>query len=253
MKSETSKNFWVELKQHTQARVGLKRSGHAIGTEDNLKFQWAHAQARDAIHSPWNIKKLEQELKKLESVNPVILETQVKSRVEYLARPDLGRLLKDGEAEKLERNNLKSKDILLIVSNGLSSNALEEHALRFLNLLISYLKNKKFSFNIVLVENARVGLSDVLGDLLKPKLSLILIGERPGLSSPDSMGIYLTYNPSQGKTDADRNCISNIRAPYGLSYELALNKTSYLIEQSLHKKLSGVALKDESERFLLSP
>jgi ethanolamine ammonia-lyase small subunit len=239
----TSMKIWDSLKSLTQARIGLSRSGHAVSTKENLNFQLAHAQARDAIHRVWDIEKLREELKK-DGVDSQVFKTQVSSRHEYLARPDLGRVL-DAESVKkiLPKKNL---DILMLVSNGLSSDALHKHGVSFLKFLIFELKKKSFSVEVCLVPDARVALGDQLGELFKAKLCLTLIGERPGLTSPDSMGLYLTFEPRKGRTDAERNCISNIREPHGLSFQEAVRKTLHLTEESLRLKLSGFQLKDES-------
>lgn len=235
--------IWDSLKKLTQARVGLHRSGHAVGTRENLNFQLAHAQARDAIHTAWDIENLREELGEIQTQ---ILNTQVQSRSEYLARPDLGRILNEESVKKLKVQ--KNLDVLILVSNGLSSEALHKHAGNFLKGLLAELTKRSYFFgDIYLIPNARVALGDQLGDICKAKLCLTLIGERPGLSSPDSMGLYLTYEPRMGKTDADRNCISNIREPYGLSYAEGVRKTVFLTEESLRRRLSGIQLKDESD------
>lgn len=237
---------WEDLRKYTQARVGLKRSGHAIGTHENLSFQLAHAHARDAIHAHWNLEDLKEKISEY-GLPSHILKTKIQNRSEYLTRPDLGRLLDEESASFLKKQT--KTDLLILVSNGLSSEAMHSHGFSYLRLLFEVLKKKNFEFAVYLVENARVALGDSVGDILKARMSLTLIGERPGLSSPDSMGLYLTYEPRLGRSDAERNCISNIREPHGLSYFEALNKTMYLVEESLRKGLSGVHLKDQSEEI----
>ena len=244
-------DFWKELKSYTQARVGLNRTGHAIGTRENLEFQWAHAQARDAIHTPWEVELLKEELSQMNTKGEC-LSTQVTDRSEYLKRPDLGRLLSNASEAKIKSLKLPRADLLILVSNGLSSRAIHAHAGRFLRILLPELKARSYTFEpLFFIPDARVAIGDHLGEIVKPKLSLTLIGERPGLSSPDSMGLYLTFGPKLGKTDADRNCISNIREPHGLSYEQAVHKTLFLLEEALRRRLSGVQLKDESETVKL--
>ncbi len=239
---------WDLLRATTQARIGLSSSGHAVNTKEHLNFQWAHAQARDAIHTPWDLESLKKSLHDI-YIESTALKTPILNRTEYLLRPDLGKRL-DDMSQKILKNHVSHPDILIMVSNGLSSQAMHAHAFSFLKLLLEELKRRSFNFgNIFLIENARVALTDPIADILKPKISLCLIGERPGLSSPDSMSLYLTYKPKTGRTDADRNCISNIRGNSGLSYELAIKKTIFLIEESIKRKLSGVLLKDESEEI----
>jgi len=247
-------SIWSHLKTLTQARIGLHRAGHAMGTHEILDFQWAHAQARDAIHTPWNTEELLQELScsELETrIQTQTLTTQVSTRSEYLTRPDLGRLLSLEATDQLkkiskDRSGLLTSDLLILVSNGLSSEAVHQHAGKFLKTLLPELKRGgNHCQEIFLIPNARVAIGDQVSEFLRPRLSLILIGERPGLSSSDGLSLYLTYEPRVGKTNVDRNCISNIREPHGLSYSQAVKKTVSLIKEAMHRKLSGVLLKDD--------
>ena len=234
-----------EFKKFTQARVALGQTGGALPTGSWLKFSYEHAAAVDAIHVDWELP-LDLELK------TKVLHSKIKTREEFLLRPDLGREL-CLESEQLLKKENKSGDILLMASNGLSSYAVMNHLKPFLTVLYSRLNEdglKILNETLYLVPNGRVGLIDKVGEILKPKVSLMLIGERPGLSSPDSMACYLTYNPRVGLTDANRNCISNIRPPHGLSYEEAVFKCVYLIKESIRLKLSGVNLKDESNSLI---
>ena len=230
-----------DLKNFTQARVGLGHSGGSITTDQWLKFAYEHAAAVDAVHIPWDYENLNYKYD--------VLQTQVRDRNKYLQRPDLGRLLSKNSIEYLKKQNFEG-DILITVSNGLSSFAVHNHLKSYLDCLLADLKNNNLTLignRIFLVPNARVALIDQIGEILKPRISLMLIGERPGLSSPDSLACYMTYNPHVGLSDANRNCISNIREPHGLSYKQASAKTLYLLNKSLRLKLSGVELKDESD------
>jgi ethanolamine ammonia-lyase small subunit len=241
-----SPGIWHPLKAYTQARVGLNRSGHAICTRQQLDFQWAHAQARDALHTPWKTGALRETLLAA-GIETQELSTLTSNRSDYLKRPDLGRLLSKDSQHLLTAQSQVKRDIVLMVSNGLSSQAVHRHAENFIKLLLQELTLRSYQLDsIYIINNSRVALGDSVGEILKPKLGLILIGERPGLSSTDGLSLYLTYEPKLGKSDVDRNCISNIREPHGLSYSLAVKKAVYLIEESLRRRLSGVLLKDDS-------
>jgi ethanolamine ammonia-lyase small subunit len=230
-------------RKFTQARIGLGRSGYGVPTGEHLKFQLDHARARDAVHWEWDVEKFRKKLKPLK-IQSEVLKTRVSNRLEYLTRPDLGRLLDLG----IKKLRASKPDIAIVLSNGLSSSAIENHALPFLKHLLGELRQSDFSLSpVYLVPNARVALSDVIGSALRAKMVLIIIGERPGLSSFDSLALYLTYSPKLGSSDADRNCISNIRPPEGLSYEAATRKTLFLVNEAFRRKLSGVDLKEETD------
>lgn len=234
-----------EFKKFTQARVALGQVGGALPTEAWLNFSYEHAAAVDAIQVDWT---LPDDL----GFKTQILNSKVNSRKEFLLRPDMGRELSEESVELLKNENIFG-EILLVASNGLSSYAVMNHLKPFLAVLRIKLKEnglKVLNDTVFLVPNGRVGLVDQIGEILKPKVSLMLIGERPGLSSPDSLACYLTYNPRSGLSDANRNCISNIRPPHGLSYENAVFKSLYLIKESIRLKLSGVKLKDESNTLI---
>ncbi|QFY44239.1 ethanolamine ammonia-lyase subunit EutC [Candidatus Methylospira mobilis] len=236
---------WHKLRQFTQARIAQGRSGHAQTTAAQLDFQLAHAAARDAVHLPWDIKAFAREAATL-GVNTLTLETQVIDRAQYLKRPDLGRILAPAARERLLAQACATTDIALTFSNGLSSTAMDAHGLMLLQTITTaFLKRGYALAPVFLVENARVALSDEIGALLNAKLSIIVVGERPGLSAADSLGIYMTYNPNPANTDAERNCISNVRQPEGLSCRNAATKLLYLGEQAFQRRLSGVALKDD--------
>jgi ethanolamine ammonia-lyase small subunit len=234
---------WQSLKAFTAARIALGRTGSSIPLKEILQFKLAHAHARDAVYSTLNETEL---INSLQQFNlPIhILHSKAKDRYEYLQRPDLGRLLTDSSIDHL-KDAANSFDIALILADGLSATAINHHAVPLLQLLMPLLHQANFSLSpINIIHQARVAIGDEIGQLLQTKFSLVLIGERPGLSSPDSMGAYLTYQPSIGLTDESRNCISNIRTE-GLSYHTAALKIFYLITESLRLKISGVALKDE--------
>ena len=241
---------WIALRRFTQARIALGRAGHAVPTQALLDFQLAHAQARDAVQLPWNIDAFAGQLRDI-GEETLILQTPVSNRSEYLRRPDFGRVLT--EESRIRLRNLKASgvDVALIVSNGLSSTAVERRGIALLQTILEGLRVRQFRIApICLVANGRVALLDDIGSVLDAQVAVIVIGERPGLSAADSLGIYLSYAPKNGNTDAERNCISNIHPPEGLSYESATRKLLYLIEESIRRGFSGVALKDEMDGLL---
>jgi ethanolamine ammonia-lyase small subunit len=241
---------WHTLRRFTQARIGLGRAGHALPTSALLEFQLAHASARDAVHAPWDIDQFARDLAAL-GLETLTLATPISDRIHYLKRPDLGRRLDDESQRRLQRLSGQNIDIALIVSNGLSSTAVERHGVALLQAVIGAHSSRPLRIGpICLVANGRVALSDEIGALLGARLAVVAIGERPGLSAADSLGIYLTYDPHPGNTDAERNCISNIRPPAGLGYEAAAAKLLYLSLESLRRRLSGFSLKDETPGLL---
>ncbi|WP_026601579.1 ethanolamine ammonia-lyase subunit EutC [Methylomonas sp. 11b] len=236
---------WITLRQFTQARIAQGRVGCSLPTKALLDFQLAHASARDAVQQVWDVTAFAGEVEKL-GVESLILTTPVSSRPQYLQRPDLGRCLTKSGHEILEARATQAIDVALIVSNGLSSTAVDEHGLALLQAVVTaYVERGLRLGPICLVSNGRVALADEIGALLNARLAVIIVGERPGLSAADSLGMYLTYAPKPGNTDAERNCISNIRPPAGLSYNAAAAKLAYLSEQALQRGLSGVVLKDD--------
>ena len=241
---------WIALRRFTQARIALGRAGHAVPTQALLDFQLAHAQARDAVQFPWNIDAFAEQLRDI-GEETLILQTPVSSRSEYLRRPDFGRVLTEESRIRLCNFKARGVDVALIVSNGLSSTAVERRGIALLQTILEGLRVRQFRIApICLVANGRVALLDDIGSVLDARVAVIVIGERPGLSAADSLGIYLGYAPKQGNTDAERNCISNIHPPEGLSYESATRKLLYLIEESVRRGFSGVALKDEMDGLL---
>jgi len=241
---------WIALRRFTQARIALGRAGHAVPTQALLDFQLAHAQARDAVQLPWNIDAFAGQLRDI-GEETLILQTPVSNRSEYLRRPDFGRVLTEESRIRLCNFKARGVDVALIVSNGLSSTAVERRGIALLQTILEGLRVRQFHIApICLVANGRVALLDDIGSVLGARVSVIVIGERPGLSAADSLGIYLSYAPKKGNTDAERNCISNIHPPEGLSYESATRKLLYLIEESVRRGFSGVALKDEMDGLL---
>ena len=230
------------LRDFTAARVSLGRSGNSLPTRAMLDLQLAHARARQAVHSKLDFRLLERELA------PIVGETlfahsAAPDRVTYLRRPDLGRKLAE-----VSRNLLLSRsgrfDAAFIVADGLSAAAVQIHAARMIEALLPLLRPSGWNLApVVAVEQGRVAIGDEIGFCLGAALSVVFLGERPGLSSPDSLGIYLTWKPRAGLTDADRNCISNIHAD-GLSYGLAAHKLAFLMNESRRMKLSGIGLSE---------
>lgn len=237
---------WSLLRRLTTARIGLGRAGASQPTRHHLAFQLDQARARDAVLTPLDVGRLEQELAAL-GLPPVVLRSAAGERRTYLQRPDLGRRLDNESAARLAALAPPGEppDVALIVADGLSAPAVQKHALPLLQALLPELPAAWRLAPVAVVEQGRVAVSDEIGALLRARLAVILIGERPGLSSPDSLGVYLTYAPQIGNTDAGRNCLSNIRAA-GLGYAEAAHKLHYLMGQALARQLSGVALKDEA-------
>jgi ethanolamine ammonia-lyase small subunit len=235
----------TSIRRWTPARVAIGRAGAAVRTAELLDFQLAHARARDAIHLPWPVEEAARELREA-GHEVVVAATAAQNRGEYLKRPDLGRRLSAASREALQKHGAAC-DVAVVISNGLSSSAVMTHAFPVAQLLLAALKEGGFSTApIVLVPNGRVALSDEIGELLQAKLVLMLVGERPGLSSADSLAVYMTYGPKSGNTDAGRNCISNIRGVAGLGYQEAVSKAMYLVTEAFRRGYAGVMLKDET-------
>lgn len=262
-------NPWLELRRLTPARIALGRTGTSIPTTAQLDFQFAHAQARDAVHLPFDHAGLSSQLTE-RGRDSLLLHSAAVDRHSYLQRPDLGRRLSDESAQSLRdyaEANPGGVDLAVVVADGLSALAVHKHTLPFLTRMEEQTHAEGWSLSpVILVEQGRVAVADEIGQLLGAKMVVILIGERPGLSSPDSLGLYFTYNPKVGLTDAYRNCISNVRLE-GLSYGMAAHRLLYLMREACRRQLSGVNLKDEAQvqtiesddptmmkgNFLLSP
>ena len=282
---ETQTELSTLLRAHTTARLALPRAGGSLGTPERLDFHMAHANARDAVHWPFNRENLIEQMQ-ARSWPVLSLWSDAPDRAAYLQRPDWGRRLaprsraeleewqtsqtsgfptdvietkasnantfrEDAfQASKSQRESLASDiincDIVIVVTDGLSALAVERNALRVLDALVPMLRARNWKLGpMVVVANGRVALQDEIGDVLRARMSLILIGERPGLGTPDSLGAYLVFNPRESNTDANRNCVSNIRDE-GLPPQLAAEKLLYLMTESFARGLSGVDLKDET-------
>ena len=264
-----SDNPWLELRRLTPARIALGRTGTSIPTGAQLDFQFAHAQARDAVHLPFDHTGLSSQMAE-RGRDSLLLHSAAPDRHSYLQRPDLGRRLSDESAQTLRdyaQANPGGVDLAVVVADGLSALAVHKHTVPFLTRMEEQTHAEGWSLSpVILVEQGRVAVADEIGQLLGAKMIVILIGERPGLSSPDSLGLYFTYNPKVGLTDAYRNCISNVRLE-GLSYGMAAHRLLYLMREACRRQLSGVNLKDEAQvqtlesddpdlmkgNFLLSP
>ncbi|WP_439488089.1 ethanolamine ammonia-lyase subunit EutC [Algoriphagus sp.] len=243
-----SSNSWEKLKEFTDARIALGRTGGSLKTAELLSFRKDHALAKDAVWTALDFPLLQRALEKL-NLPHLMLNSEAQDRETYIKRPDLGRKLSRESIATITNSNYAPADISILIADGLSANAISIHAINFLEEFLPLIT--RFSqAPICLVSQARVAISDQIGELFSSKLSIILIGERPGLSSPYSMGIYLTYNPKAGNTDEKRNCISNIRTG-GLPYAYAAEKLAFLCSEALRLKLSGVLLKDTFDHHLL--
>ena len=219
----------IDLRAYTPARVALGRTGNSLPTAELLRFRLDHARARDAVYEPLDPASL--------GVPHILLHSAAADRATYLRRPDLGRRL--GECQ-LERGDY---DAAIVIADGLSAPAVHRHAVPLLDALHRDETWRMAPLTVVL--QARVAIGDEVAQRLGARMVVVLIGERPGLTSPDSLGIYLTYDPRPGRTDAERNCISNVR-PEGISYELAAHKLQFLMREALVRKLSGVGLKEDA-------
>ncbi len=245
-KSIVTTDNWSFLHPYTAARIALGRAGVSMPANALLQFKMSHAHARDAVFSELKKDVFIQELNSLR-LPFVLLQSKAVNRHVYLKRPDLGRRLDEASLQTLSVFANEEYDVCINIADGLSAAAINNHALPVIKLLLKKLHKQQLRIApICLIEQGRVAISDETGLLLHAKLSVIFIGERPGLSSPDSMGVYLTYAPQPGLTDEKRNCVSNIHRE-GLPYEEAANTIFYLLMEALRLKLSGIALKDESE------
>ncbi|CAN5233935.1 ethanolamine ammonia-lyase subunit EutC [soil metagenome] len=219
----------------TQARIMLGRAGQALPTRALLDFQLDHARARDAVHRAFDPARIAVAL-----ARPTItVRSQAAHRQAYLKRPDLGRLL---HAEDAARLPATGDTLAIIIADGLSATAVHAHAAPLVMALLARLPDWRIA-QIVLVEQGRVAIGDVIGAALGVELAVVLIGERPGLSAPDSLGAYITWQPRPGRQDSERNCVSNIRPPHGLGYEAAADSIAALLMAARQLRLTGVGLK----------
>jgi len=244
-----SQNPWLNLRNLTPARIALGRTGTSLPTSAQLDFQYAHAQARDAVHLAFDHQGIRAQLTERDRES-LLLHSAAADRHSYLQRPDLGRRLDEASAQILDEYAAAHPggvDLAIVVADGLSALAVHRHTLPFLARLEEQIAAEGWSVSpVVLVEQGRVAVADDVAQRLGAKMSVILIGERPGLSSPDSLGLYFTYAPKVGLTDAYRNCISNVRLE-GLSYGMAAHRLIYLMREACRRQLSGVNLKDEAQ------
>ncbi|WP_313741666.1 ethanolamine ammonia-lyase subunit EutC [Pseudomonas sp.] len=242
-------NPWLALRTLTPARIALGRTGTSLPTAAQLDFQFAHAQARDAVHLPFDHDALSQQLHGA-GHETLLLHSAAGDRHEYLQRPDFGRRLSEDSAVRLREHaerHAGGVDLAIVIADGLSALAVHRHSAALLKRFDEQAAADGWRrAPVVLVEQGRVAVADEVGQLLGARMTVMLIGERPGLSSPDSLGVYFTYAPRVGLTDAARNCISNVRLE-GLSYGMAAHRLLYLMREACRRQLSGVTLKDEAE------
>lgn len=231
----------ARLRRFTTARVALGRAGNALPTAAQLDLVEAHAMARDAVHAALDVAALARDLDSL-GLPPIAVTSRAPDRRTYLVRPDLGRALDEAAAVRLTRCD---PPLALVIADGLSATAVQRHAAPFLAEALPRLARIGVAAGpAVIAVQARVAIGDALGAALGAAAVAVLIGERPGLSAPDSLGLYLTWEPRPGRTDAERNCISNIR-PAGQPYAAAADTLAWLVGEMRRRRLTGVALKDE--------
>ncbi|WP_227982543.1 ethanolamine ammonia-lyase subunit EutC [Nocardia spumae] len=233
--------FWADLRRTTRARIGLGRTGDALPTTRVLEFRAAHAAARDAVHAPLDVDALTVRVGAVGLGVPVHVPSRARDRAEYLRRPDLGRLPTHTSAV-----TGSDADVGFVLADGLSPQALAEHGPDLLTALVAELSPRWTLAAPVIATQARVAIGDHLGAVMGVRTVLVLIGERPGLSVAASLGIYLTHRPRPGRTDAERNCVSNIHPPAGLGYRQAAAVVAGLVVGARALGRSGVELKDGS-------
>ncbi len=234
-----------DLRDLTPARVGLGRAGASLPTQALLEFTLDHARARDAVHAELDISAIAAGLDALR-LQTLQVSSSAQSRKDYLRRPDLGRKLGAASRDLLASGRHGPCDLAVVIGDGLSPSAVNAHAVELVRRLVAVLARGRIQLGpVVIASGARVALGDEIGALLGARMAVILIGERPGLSAPHSLGAYLTFAPKIGCSDAMRNCVSNIHAS-GLSYDEAAFKIAWLVREGLARGVTGVALKDES-------
>ncbi|MGM9424666.1 ethanolamine ammonia-lyase subunit EutC [Hydrogenophaga sp. MI9] len=245
---------WGTLRRFTDARIALGRAGHSQPTAPHLAFQLAHAQARDAVHLPFDAHGVAAGVQAL-GLDVVHLHSAAADRATYLQRPDLGRRLDEVSRARLQQRTAAPVDLAFVVGDGLSALAIHQNAVPLIAAMLARLQSEKTPWTlgpVAIVEQARVAVGDETGAGLHARCVVVLIGERPGLSSPDSMGLYLTWAPQPGLTDASRNCISNVR-PAGLAIEAAAAKLVHLLGAARTGQISGVGLKDDHDEHAALP
>ncbi|HEX8955203.1 MAG TPA: ethanolamine ammonia-lyase subunit EutC [Burkholderiaceae bacterium] len=245
LEAQPDGELWNKLRSLTGARIGLGRAGISMPTAPQLAFQAAHARARDAVHLPFERDALAAELRE-RGWGSIMLASRAESREQYLQRPDLGRRLDDASVAALRACANSKPDFVIVVADGLSALAVQRQTMPLLAHLQPQVAQTGWSLApICLLQQGRVAAGDEIAELLGARMIAMLIGERPGLSSPDSLGIYFTYAPRIGLSDAARNCISNVRSE-GLDHATAAHRLMYLMSEARRRGVSGVALKDES-------
>ncbi len=225
----------IDLRAFTSARLALGRTGNSVPTAELLRFQLDHARARDAVHRQLDPRSL--------GFPHLLLHSAAPDRNTFLRRPDLGRRLSEESQRLVERGDY---DAAIVIADGLSALAVHRHAAPLLEAVLPGLPDKDWKLApLTVVLQGRVAIGDEIGERFGARQAVVLIGERPGLTSPDSLGVYLTWDPRRGRTDAERNCISNIRSE-GLAYDSAARKLHFLMEEARVRRISGVALKEDA-------
>jgi ethanolamine ammonia-lyase small subunit len=227
---------WDALRAFTPARIALGRAGNALPTKAVLDFQLAHAQARDAVNADFDATAF------ATALDAIALDTKATNRTAYLANPDLGRALSEAARARLAAGRF---DAALVIADGLSATAIVRHGAALARAIRAAMPEVAWA-PLTVVRNGRVAVGDAIAEALGAQLAVVMIGERPGLSAADSIGLYLTYEPRAGVSrDADRNCISNVR-PGGLGFEAAVQRLAWLLRQARRRRLSGVGLKEDA-------
>ena len=245
--ASVERDLWPVLRRHTQARIGLGRAGSGLPTQHRLELQAAHAAARDAVHSPFQPDLVARALRGEPTVR---VRSAAPDRLTYLQRPDLGRRLDPADRAHLP---VGEWDVVFVVADGLSSREVHEHGAAMVRATTALLPTVWRVGPVVLAEQARVALGDDVAAAMGAVMVVVFVGERPGMSAADSLGAYLTYRPRPGvTTDADRNCLSNIRPPLGLTYETAAGKLAGLMGRARELEITGVGLKDDSDPLEVS-
>jgi ethanolamine ammonia-lyase small subunit len=235
-----------DLRKLTPARVALGRAGASLPTRALLDFTLDHARARDAVHAAFDALGVIASLDALGYESLAVASCAAANRQDYLKRPDLGRRLDQASVALLAARQSNARDVAIVIADGLSPTAVQAHALELVRRLLPRIAADGLTVGgIVVASGGRVALGDEIGALVKARMVVMLIGERPGLSAPDSLGAYLTFAPRIGRTDAERNCVSNIHHA-GLSYDEAAHRIGWLVREGLRRNVTGVALKDES-------
>ncbi|MEO7717474.1 MAG: ethanolamine ammonia-lyase subunit EutC [Capsulimonas sp.] len=247
-KALEASSIWTRLGEFTPARIGVAPTGVSQPTDAHLAFQWDHAQARDAVGSLLDLDGLRTSLGDL-GMEPLALHSEAADRAEYIQRPDLGRRLNPASLDQLARTP-GGWDVVFVIADGLSATAANRHAAPLLSAVLPALRNSQWKIGpAVLIEQGRVAVGDAVAEALGADMAVVLIGERPGLTTPDSLGVYLVWRPRGAVADSQRNCLSNIR-PEGLPYPIAAARLLYLMREARRRHISGVHLKEEAD---LSP